>query len=137
MSSFLHYRSVFEMSVFHSNLLSPNLRNVHSAQVTQDGGNKLPATIFDSNFLLFVCRLERAPWQVRMASGLCAHVFELKVVSLEIVRFRGFNSQQRHIAFTSSFLCIYTYIFNNCDRQQTLGHIKCIYLFTKEFVEIH
>jgi hypothetical protein len=42
----------------------PRLEECASAQVTQDGGNKLPAKQFDSNFLLFVCRLGRAPWQL-------------------------------------------------------------------------
>jgi hypothetical protein len=46
------------MPVFHSNLLSPDLRNVESLKV---GGNKFLGKLFDSNFLLFVCRLERAP----------------------------------------------------------------------------
>jgi hypothetical protein len=43
-------------------------------RVTQDGGNKLPAKIFDSNFLLLVCRLGRAAWETRMASGWRGHV---------------------------------------------------------------
>jgi hypothetical protein len=52
------------MPVFQSNLLPPNLRNVHSAQVTQDGSNRLPAKISDFNFLLFVFQV----WESTLAS---------------------------------------------------------------------
>jgi hypothetical protein len=46
------------MPVLHSNLLSPNLGAISCQQ-----------KISDSNFLLVVCRLGRAPWQTKMASG--------------------------------------------------------------------
>jgi hypothetical protein len=42
------------------------------------GGSKLPAKVFDSNFLLLVCRLGRAPWETRMASGWIGYVWALK-----------------------------------------------------------
>jgi hypothetical protein len=42
------------------------------------GGNKLPAKVFDSNFLHFVCRLGRAPWETNMASGWRGYVWVLK-----------------------------------------------------------
>jgi hypothetical protein len=45
------------MSVSEQHIASKLERNVLSAQVTQDGGNKLPAKIFDFNFLLFVSGL--------------------------------------------------------------------------------
>jgi hypothetical protein len=47
-------------------------------QVTQDGGNNLPAKVFDSNFLLLVCRLGRALWETRTASGWRGYVWALK-----------------------------------------------------------
>jgi hypothetical protein len=47
-------------------------------RVTQDGDNKFPTKIFDSNFLFLVCRLRRAPWETRMASGWRGHVWALK-----------------------------------------------------------
>jgi hypothetical protein len=45
---------------------------------TQDGGSKLPAKVYDSNFLFFVCRLGRAPRETRMASGWRGYVWALK-----------------------------------------------------------
>jgi hypothetical protein len=59
------------MPVFHSNLLSPNM-------AVKFGDNKLPAEVFDSNFVLIVCRLGRAPWETRMASGWRGYVWVLK-----------------------------------------------------------
>jgi hypothetical protein len=54
------------MPVFHSNWLPPP---------HLEGGNKLPAKVFDSNFLLLDCRLGRVPWQTRMASGWRGYVW--------------------------------------------------------------
>jgi hypothetical protein len=51
---------------------------IAQVQVTQDGGNKLAAKGFDSNFHLLVCRLGRAPWETRMASGWRGYVWALK-----------------------------------------------------------
>jgi hypothetical protein len=60
-------------------LIVPKLEGlVLRYRVTQDGGTKLPAKIYDSNFLLLVCRLGRAPWETRMASGWRGHVWALK-----------------------------------------------------------
>jgi hypothetical protein len=56
-----------QMPLFLSNLF-PDLRDLYSAQVTQDGGSKLLLKIFYFNFVLFVCRLGRAPWQIRMVT---------------------------------------------------------------------
>jgi hypothetical protein len=39
---------------------------------------QLPSKVFDSNFLLLVCRLGRAPWQTRMVSGWRGYVWALK-----------------------------------------------------------
>jgi hypothetical protein len=36
------------------------------------------AKVFDSNFLLLICRLGRAPWQTRMVSGWRGYVLALK-----------------------------------------------------------
>jgi hypothetical protein len=38
---------------------------------------KLLAKVLDFNFLLFVCRLGRAPWETRMASGWRGYVWSL------------------------------------------------------------
>jgi hypothetical protein len=56
---YLKYASVSQQ------LIVPKLE----VQVTQDGDNKLPVKVFDSNFLLLDCRLGRAPWRTRMVSG--------------------------------------------------------------------
>jgi hypothetical protein len=59
---FTSQECIKNMPVFDNYLLPPNLRGA----CTQDGENKLPATkIHDSNFLLFACRLEGAPWVPR------------------------------------------------------------------------
>jgi hypothetical protein len=77
------------MAVFQSNLLSPSCTQL---QVTQDGGNKLLAKIFDSNFLLLVCRLGRAPRETTMASGWRGYVWvHRKMARFEIVRRMNFR----------------------------------------------
>jgi hypothetical protein len=65
----LSQECIENMPVFHSKLLSPYLST---------GGNKLPIKIFDSNFLLLLCRLGRAAWQTRMSSGWRGYVWECK-----------------------------------------------------------
>jgi hypothetical protein len=59
------------MSVFHSNSLSPIFRDLYLSTSRQQ-------KYFDSNFLLFVYRLGRAPWQTRMASGWRGYVWAIK-----------------------------------------------------------
>jgi hypothetical protein len=56
---YLKYASVSQQ------LIVPKLED----QVVKFGESKLPAKVFDSNFLLLVCRLGRAPWKTRMVSG--------------------------------------------------------------------
>jgi hypothetical protein len=46
--------------------------------VPKFGDDKLPSKVFDSNLLLLVCRLGRAPWRTRMASGWRGFVWALK-----------------------------------------------------------
>jgi hypothetical protein len=46
--------------------------------VLRYGGNKVPAKVFDSNFLLLVCRLGRAPWQTTIVAGWRGYVRALK-----------------------------------------------------------
>jgi hypothetical protein len=71
---YLKYASVLEELI--ASILSDLYLRVY--KVTQDGGNKLPVKVFDSNFLFLVCRLGRAPCQTRMPSGWRGYVWVLK-----------------------------------------------------------
>jgi hypothetical protein len=76
---FYFYRSVFKIChCFTATYCPQTWGPCTQVQVTQDGGNKLPAKVFYSNFLLLVCRLGRAPWQTRMASDWRGFVWTLK-----------------------------------------------------------
>jgi hypothetical protein len=81
--------------LFHSNLLHPSCTQV---QATQDGGNKLPAKVFDSNFLLLVAgRGEHHGEQGWLQAGedMCGR--SRKVARFEIVRKLGFKHHQEYI----------------------------------------
>jgi hypothetical protein len=73
------YRSVFKIcQCFTATYCPQTWGPCTQVQVTREGGNKLPANVFDSNFLLLVCKLGRAPWKTRMASGWRGYVWALE-----------------------------------------------------------
>jgi hypothetical protein len=109
---FLHYRSVFE--ICQSNLLPQKLRNVHSAQVTQEGGgNKLRAKIFYCNSLFFVCRLEgdNAEYGWRQFGEDCVLVLLDPKQSLSRYIFSNFVQVNK--------------VFVNCMQKQQLMVLSC------------
>jgi hypothetical protein len=62
---FLHYRNVFKDAIVPQQLIAPRLEGLILGKSHSNGGNKLLLKILYSNFVLFVCRLWRAPWQTR------------------------------------------------------------------------
>jgi hypothetical protein len=73
---FSFYRSAFKICQCFRATYCPHIEY----KVTQYGDNKLPVEVFDSNFLLLACRLGRAPWETRIASGWRGYVWALKKI---------------------------------------------------------
>jgi hypothetical protein len=93
---------------------------------------------FDFNFLVFVFRFGRAPWQVRMASGWCERAFEPKALPLEIVRYRDLKFQQHHLPqfYSSFFSHTLPAIIKACNKQLVKSNVYTLYKWIKssEFV---